>query len=487
MKKIAVLLLIFIGYNVYSQNEIDAFRFSEAFYSGTARSMSMAGAFGALGSDLSVASTNPAGLGVFKSSNVSFSPSFILNNSDATYNGTKAGNDNLTMIVNNAGVNFGIYNISDDLKALNFAMGYNRYNNFSQNYSITGKNDKGSMLDYFMLDANGTSPNNLNSFSTFLAWDTYLLDTLPGSLNYTNPLWWGLEAGETPTYGQTVTKTGQVRGGAGETFFSVGVNYTDFFYFGATLGLQSFSYNSLTIYEEKDFGSNDLKSFDFTEKLITTGEGVNFKAGFLLKPFNFVRIGGAFHSPTYFTINEDYQTFLNSHWNTPDNNNLYDYSQETYNNNNDYNLLTPLRLIGNLGFVIGNFALLGADYEFVDYSGMRLSGTNYMYTQENSNINSQFTYAHNLKFGAELRLGMVSLRGGYAMFGNPYTDKTISYDKSQITGGIGFASEHVYLDFAVVIDEHLTNQFFYNGYVDEPIASVNSKSNLLNVTCGFRF
>jgi hypothetical protein len=55
MKKITLILLIFISLNVYSQNQIDAFRFSESFYAGTARSMSMAGAFGAFGSDLSVA------------------------------------------------------------------------------------------------------------------------------------------------------------------------------------------------------------------------------------------------------------------------------------------------------------------------------------------------------------------------------------------------------------------------------------------------
>ena len=49
---------------LFAQGEMDAYRFSQTELNGTARSMSMGGAFGALGGDMSVMSHNPAGLGV---------------------------------------------------------------------------------------------------------------------------------------------------------------------------------------------------------------------------------------------------------------------------------------------------------------------------------------------------------------------------------------------------------------------------------------
>ena len=53
---------------LFAQGEMDAYRFSQTELNGTARSMSMGGAFGALGGDMSVMSHNPAGLGVYRSS-----------------------------------------------------------------------------------------------------------------------------------------------------------------------------------------------------------------------------------------------------------------------------------------------------------------------------------------------------------------------------------------------------------------------------------
>lgn len=487
MKKIFfIAIIIFVGFGAYSQNELDAFRFSETFYSGTARSMAMGGAFGALGADLSTASTNPAGIGVFKHSNLSFSPSVLMTNVDAKFNGTLATNDKLSMMFNNAGFTFGIKNKDNTLKAVNFAVGYNRYNNFAQNYSISGTNDKGSMLDAFMLDANGNSVDNLDNFSTYRAWDTYLLDlvdTMPGTTDYINPLWWY----GTPKYGQTVSKTGQVKGGAGETFFTSSVNINNFLYLGATIGLQTFNYNSMTTYSEQYTNDNDtiLKSFSYTEYLNDNGTGVNFKAGFLLRPFDFVRLGGAFHSPTYFDIDDKYSTSMESNWVKPDNNGNLDYQSSTDENYYNFHLLTPMRLLGNLGFIVGNFGLISFDYEYADYSSMRLSANDYMFTDENQNIRDQFQATNNFKAGAELRLGMVSLRGGYAYFGNPY--KNASYEKTQITGGIGFSSQNIYIDFAYIHDVQKYNVYLYDGYKDEPVPEVTNTRGIINVTMGLKF
>src|SRR5690554_22480 len=55
---------------LYAQGEVDAARFSREDLHGTARAMSMGGAFGALGGDQTGVSINPAGIAVYRSSEV---------------------------------------------------------------------------------------------------------------------------------------------------------------------------------------------------------------------------------------------------------------------------------------------------------------------------------------------------------------------------------------------------------------------------------
>ncbi|MDR2917287.1 MAG: hypothetical protein LBV74_21035, partial [Tannerella sp.] len=75
MKKVGLftgVLLLVCNMGIFAQgNEIDAFTLTNSDLGGTARSMSMAGAFGALGGDISAISNNPAGLGIYRSSEIS--------------------------------------------------------------------------------------------------------------------------------------------------------------------------------------------------------------------------------------------------------------------------------------------------------------------------------------------------------------------------------------------------------------------------------
>src|SRR5512137_1600713 len=88
MKKIvslsAIIFLTISG--LFAQNVDDALRYSQIFYTGTARFMSMGGAFTALGGDMSTLSQNPAGIGVFRSSEISITPQLYHINTTAGFN-----------------------------------------------------------------------------------------------------------------------------------------------------------------------------------------------------------------------------------------------------------------------------------------------------------------------------------------------------------------------------------------------------------------
>ena len=59
---------------VAAQNEVDAARYSSFTSGGTARSLGMAGAFSAVGADLSSTWLNPAGLALYRRSEIAFTP-----------------------------------------------------------------------------------------------------------------------------------------------------------------------------------------------------------------------------------------------------------------------------------------------------------------------------------------------------------------------------------------------------------------------------
>ena len=75
MKKICITLIISLfALMAQAQNFEDIVRFSGTPNNGTARVSAMGGAFTALGGDISAITINPASVGVFRKSEVSFTP-----------------------------------------------------------------------------------------------------------------------------------------------------------------------------------------------------------------------------------------------------------------------------------------------------------------------------------------------------------------------------------------------------------------------------
>ena len=73
---ISLVAVILLPSKLLSQTSADALRYSFITPGGTARFVSMGGAFGALGADFSAIGYNPAGLGVYRSSEFTITPRF---------------------------------------------------------------------------------------------------------------------------------------------------------------------------------------------------------------------------------------------------------------------------------------------------------------------------------------------------------------------------------------------------------------------------
>jgi hypothetical protein len=90
MKKYSFLLTIaiFFPFLIQAQDLADALRYSNLTIQGTARAGAMGNAFGALGGDFTSASINPAGIGVYRTSEFTITPISGSTKVNSTYYGT---------------------------------------------------------------------------------------------------------------------------------------------------------------------------------------------------------------------------------------------------------------------------------------------------------------------------------------------------------------------------------------------------------------
>lgn len=465
-----------------AQNEVDALRYSQNFLQGTARSSSMGGAFGALGGDFSAVSINPAGIAVFRKSELVLTPGFSYNVSKATLGDNSYEDFDYDFNFNNIGI-VGTFNTGakSGWISTNIGFGYNRINTFNMNTAMKHDEATTSIVDEWLNDANLYGYDNMPTAS-YLAYQTDLIyEEIDGS-----DIWLNDFTGVNYMQRQSTSLT--TTGSVGEYIFSGGANYNNMVYLGGSFSINSVNYNEKRIHKENDL-NDEIEYFNslvYTKSLETRGAGYSFKFGAIVKPVQWIRLGGAIHFPTFYNLQDKYSDKL-------------DVSL-TFNNESpvqeggefDYELISPFKAIASAAFVLDKFALLSFDYEFIDYTTARLRnggerGAFYDFEYENENIQTVYTAAHNLRGGLELRFGPMSLRGGYAYYASPYKSGQLNEDTdySVMSGGFGINNNDFYIDFAY---SHRINSEYYVLYqVPQKVANLDYARNQAMITLGFRF
>ena len=474
----------------FTQTEADALRYSQRFFGSTARSISMGGAFASLGGDFSSLGYNPAGIAVFRTTELTFTPSFTMDDISSRYMGTSRSDSKYSFGMYNLGF-VGSFNRDRQTGwvGTNFGIGYNRHNNFNRNQVIEGVNFNSSMADFFIdgpYGANGYHPDQLEPFWERLAFDTYIIDTVPGFGD-----WY-----ETPVMlGQTQREIISTSGHTGEWLFSLGANYEHKLYLGASIGIESVDYTRNSNYTERDdLNLSDFSEFEFSRNLNTSGRGYTFKAGAIYKPVEMLRLGAAFHLPTFYNLTDEYSHRMQSWFDTGEN---YEAVPTSEAGNKigprvkEYSLTTPFRFIGGVAIMLpAQLGVLSVDYEYIDYTTMRLNETDggYDFYNENQVIQDVYRPTGNLKAGAELRLGLFMLRGGYALYGSPYASGQKNEDAgySAWSAGFGFRESNFFIDLGYVMTQQDEHYFLYD-YADMESALGKSSNSRFLVTLGFRF
>ena len=262
MKKIFASVLLAIPFIATSQTAVDVYSLSQNDLKGTARYMSMAGAYGALGGDMSAINQNPGGIGVYRSSDVGITLNLDLQSTQSGANGLNTKINQTKFACNNFGY-VGSYKLnSETMPFINFGFYYSRPVSFSRRYTGQIKDIKNSLS------------NNIAKLTNAGGYSEYDLCYLDDSDPYldSNAPWLSIMAYNSYIINPT-TKDGQgygldfnglmnasskgfseyeviEEGGIDEFNFNIGGNVSDILYWGVAFGAVSLDYSKYTYYGE---------------------------------------------------------------------------------------------------------------------------------------------------------------------------------------------------------------------------------------------
>lgn len=379
-----------------AQSAIDAYRFSQPDMKGTARFMSMGGAFGALGGDLSSIAYNPAGLGVYRRGEVGITMDFDIQSATSESDGFKNTQNQTKYPLSNAGgvVSFNLYN--NVMPNINLAFTYNKAASFNAHYVGGIPNLSNSLTNYIagITNTEGATVADVETTSSFdpynpndggyaapwlsiLGYDSYFI-TPTGDDD--DPNWIGQWNSQTSGRGSFDVLT---TGGVNEYNIAIGGNFANKLFWGLDFGISDLNYNMTAVWGEQlqnatvdnaEGTANTSAEWKMSNYYSVGGTGYNLKLGLIYRPIQELRLGFSFTTPTWYSINESYLARTN--FNYP-NLNIADMQQNSAVTNgglwgtNSYNFRTPWKIMVSAAGVIGRNLIVSADFEWQKFDKMR--------------------------------------------------------------------------------------------------------------------
>ena len=500
------------GLYSYAQNDIDAIRYSRIGGGGSSRFVAMGGAFGAIGADPSCGAYNPAGLGLIRKGELSFSGGLRITNNEGNIYKTGTSVPDAKFTFNNFAFTYAWNPASDPESRHVLAFTNTQLQNFSNTVRMSGYTNSSSIATDMRNLANQSGPGGLDYFYEGLGFETLVLDTVNNGqfISMVDPK-------RTVKQTRDLVTTGRVN----DLNFSYAYSYKDKFYIGASLGFPRIQYTSTTTHAEADdkdsmriafspdtssytstyvdgfptlnsYYSDVLgfNSLEFTEYFKTQGTGFNFKIGGVARLNDMVRIGMYYHTPTIYNLSDTYYNSMSATFDK--------YKSKSYTSRNplteegdgffEYKIITPSRFGVNSAFLIQKMAVIGLDYELVNYSKAQLSSDRLSdFAGVNSVIKTKYTYGHNVRVGAELNVKPVMVRAGYAMQGSPFGEVFAgNFVRHTVSAGLGFRGSGAwYLD--LVLAKTFSKEEYLPFSTLPTQATVNYNATTFAATIGLKF
>ena len=498
---------------VNAQNAYDAERLLGNDLNGTARYVGMGGAMSALGGDISVMSSNPAGIGIFRSNDISTSFGFNHTATESTFNGTRMNEDKTRASFDQIGFVY-THKIGNttSLRYVNFGFNYHKSKNFNRLFSAGGQLDGFSQSWQLAQEMNNAGVNTSSAFDGILDaenpyrtyWNKYpvlgVMGATTGVVDLVEGAVWGWDGYSNNYYSQE-------KGGINQYDFNVAFNIEDRFYIGATLGIYDVDYDRFTSYTEElndDYG-DDNGGYTLDNYYGLQGTGVDLKLGVIFRPVEDspFRLGFAIHTPTWYELTESYNATLSSDIYAYDDaykQTLSDYLTQNYLSY-DYRMVTPWKFNVSAGTTLGGLVALGAEYEYSDYGSSKLEDIDGYELGDQWSVEDYLKGVHTFRVGMEARLApQFSVRAGYnytsAAFADDAYSALASYrtstdfnntkEKNTVTFGLGYRGNVVYADLAYKYDMYKSDFYAFDD-IDLPATKVDNNRQQVVFTLGARF
>lgn len=366
MKKIflsACLLSLFMAH-AHAQETYENTKLIDNDLNGTARYVGMGGAMEALGADISVINSNPAGIGLFRRSTGSVSFGLVSQDGASSF---KYGNKTNASF-DQAGF---VYSMRDGRRTfINLGFNYHKSKNFDYILNAASGLNGASQhkLSYMKALAN---ENNLDKMSS--GWRGKFAYTSQLDNLYYNTLMMtssdGFFYNDASRYAFGRAETGYI----GEYDFNSSVNVNDRVYLGVTVGIHDVHYTGHSLYNEALVNLNNQTAGDITvnDERRITGTGYNASFGIIFRPVDAspFRIGLSVTTPTLYDLKTSNYTYLINNTKADGGGKLQgDYPNYTTGESYEFKLFTPWKFGVSLGHTVGNYLALGASYEYADYS-----------------------------------------------------------------------------------------------------------------------
>lgn len=537
MKKyISMAMALALTMSAMAQETYESAQINSEDLNGTARYVGMGGAMEALGADISVMGSNPAGIGLFRRSAVSMSFGFtsIKESKSTAPNGHSVVMEGKTPAsFDQIGFVFSMPAGSADY--VNFGFNYHKSKNFNEilsaaNILSNASQNKGSYIKALRGNSNnGGFCIGTTKDKEYIGYDNIKSDYTSRNYSEIDYLYWNalLVDPKTGDYGYNLAESfaygSEGKGYIGEYDFNLSGNHDDRLFWGFTLGVKDVNYERYTDYQEVILNKGEQSgTVDICDERKVTGYGFNISGGIIFRPVvdSPFRIGLSVTSPTWYDLrSSNYTTLANR-------TSIGAYDRGKSNESYKYKLFTPWKFGASLGHTFGQDLALGLSYEYTDYSAIdnrnivdeyydywnasyRSSSESDQYM--NANTRKSLKGVSTIKFGFEGKLSPeFAVRAGYNYVSPAYsksgarstclnangcyytstTDYTNWQETHRVTCGLGYAYRNFNIDLAYQYSSQKGEFHPFENMEEGNVASAtdirNEKHQLL-MTLGWKF